>query len=218
MIGLMPAVVDSIDREARIARVRIPGLTDGATELPEAEFCNPVGDKSHHTEIRILPGDDVWLAFVGGDPRYPVIVGYRPRNQENGVDWRRFHHANFQFDADVQFVINAENVIVNAKTIVANASEQATVVSPKVNVNATEQATVVSPKVLVDSPDTTFTGKVAVQGAFSYAAGMTGTGKATMSGSIAMTDGSLTHNGKSIGSDHTHGGVQTGGGKTGTPT
>jgi hypothetical protein len=203
MIGLMPAVVDSIDREARIARVRIPGLTDGATELPEAEFCNPVGDKSHHTEIRILPGDDVWLAFVGGDPRYPVIVGYRPRNQENGVDWRRFHHANFQFDADMQFVINAESVIVNAKTVVANASEKATVVSPEV---------------LVDSASSKFTGAVEVQGPFTYKAGMTGTGKASMSGSIAMTNGSLTHNGKSIGSDHTHGGVQTGGGKTGTPT
>jgi hypothetical protein len=114
MIGLMPAVVDSIDREKRIARVRIPGLTDGATELPQAQFSNPIGDKSHRTEIRILPGDDVWLAFEGGDPRYPVIVGYRPRNQENGIDWRRFEHANFQFDADGQFVINASNVIVNA--------------------------------------------------------------------------------------------------------
>ena len=115
MIGLMPAEVDSIDREARTARVRIPGLTDGATELPEAQFCNPVGDKSEHTEIRILPGDRVWLAFEGGDPRYPVIVGYRPRNQENGIDWRRFEHANFQFDADGTFIINAgRNVVINA--------------------------------------------------------------------------------------------------------
>lgn len=203
MIGLMPAEVESIDRERRIARVRIPGLTDGATELPEAQFCNPVGDKSEHTEIRILPGDRVWLAFEGGDPRYPVIVGYRPRNQENGVDWRRFHHANFQFDADMQFVINAEKVTINAKTVIANASEKATVVSPKV---------------LVDSPDTTFTGKVAVQGPFSYAAGMTGSGKATMTGDMAMSNGSLTHNGVNVGSAHTHGNVQNGGGKTATPT
>lgn len=196
MTGLIPAIVESIDREARIARVRIPGLTDGATELPEAEFCNPIGDKSHHTEIRILPGDDVWLAFVGGDTRYPVIVGYRPRNVENGVDWRRFHHANFDFTADKQFVINAEEVIVNAK---------------KVTVNASEKASVVSPEVLVDSASSKFTGKVEVAGAFTYKAGMTGSGGASIAGS-------MTNNGTNIGSTHTHGGVQTGGGKSGTPS
>lgn len=204
MIGLMPAEVDSIDREARIARVRIPGLTDGATELPEAEFCNPIGDKSEHTEIRMVPGDRVWLAFAGGDPRYPVIVGYRPRQQENGIDWRRFEHANFQFDADTGFIINA--------------GVEVTINAPKVNVNASEQATVVSPKVLVDSPDTTFTGKVAVQGPFSYAAGMTGKGNATMSGDMALSGGSIKHNGKTIGDDHKHGGVRAGSEDTGTPT
>lgn len=167
MIGLMPAIVESIDREARIARVSIPGLTDGATELPEAQFCNPVGDKSEHTEIRILPGDRVWLAFEGGDPRYPVIVGYRPRNVENGIDWRRFHHANFEFTADSQFVINASTVIVNAS----------------------DSATVVTPKVTVDSPDTTFTGAVKVQGPFSFDAGMTGKGGGSMTGGDLVVDG-----------------------------
>lgn len=107
MIGLMPAEVDSIDRERRIVKIRIPGLTDGATDLPEAQLCLPMGDKSEHTEIRILPGDRVWLAFEGGDTRYPVIVGYRPRNQENGIDWRRFAHANFNFTADNTFEIVA---------------------------------------------------------------------------------------------------------------
>jgi len=203
MIGLMPAEVDSIDREKRIARVRIPGLTDGATELPEAQFCNPVGDKSEHTEIRILPGDRVWLAFEGGDPRYPVIVGYRPKNQENGVDWRRFHHANFQFDADDQFIINAKTVTVNAEKVVVNAKQ--------IEANASEKATVVSPEVLIDSPDSKFTGKVEVAGAFTYKAGMTGTGGADIGGS-------MKNNGVNIGSTHTHGGVATGSGKTGNPS
>lgn len=199
MIGLMPAEVDSIDREARIARVRIPGLTDGATELPEAQFCNPVGDKSEHTEIRINVGDPVWLAFVGGDPRYPVIVGFRPRQQENGIDWRRFEHANFQFDADNTFIINAA-----AKVIVNTAN---------VEVHASEKATVVSPEVLVDSADTTFTGKVTVQGAFTYKAGMAGTGGAVITGDI-------TNNDKNIGSKHTHDRTKPGnpGERSGEPT
>lgn len=197
MIGLMPAEVDSIDREARIARVRIPGLTDGATELPEAQFCNPVGDKSEHTEIRIKPGDRVWLAFVGGDPRYPVIVGYRPRQEENGIDWRRFEHANFQFEADKTFVILA--------------GEKVRIVTKIAEVEASESATLTSPKVLVDSPDSTFTGKVEVQGAFIYKAGMTGDGGATITGSV-------TNNGKNIGSTHKHDKVAKGGDESGTPT
>lgn len=219
MIGLMPAEVDSIDREKRIARVRIPGLTDGATELPEAQFCNPVGDKSEHTEIRILPGDRVWLAFEGGDPRYPVIVGYRPRNQENGVDWRRFHHANFQFDADSTFVIIAgDKVRVVTKVAEVEASESATVATKVAKIDASESATVKSPNVLVDAARSRFTGAVTVEGPFAYMAGMSGTGKATMSGDLALDGGSIKHNGKSIGDDHKHGGVRAGSDDSGTPT
>jgi hypothetical protein len=197
MIGLMPAEVDSIDRERRLARVRIPGLTDGATSLPEAQFCNPVGDKSEDTEIRILPGDRVWLAFEGGDTRYPVIVGYRPRNQENGVDWRRFEHANFQFTADAQFVITAGTKV--------------TINAPEVVVNASSKATVKSPSVLIDSASSQFTGAVEVDGLLTYKQGLNGTGGATIAGS-------MTNNGKNIGSDHKHSGVATGTGTTGAPT
>ncbi|MDF0506604.1 phage baseplate assembly protein V [Burkholderia cenocepacia] len=120
----MPAIVASVNREARTARIRIPGLTDGATELPEAEFCNPLGDKSEHTEIRIKEGDRVWLAFNGGDPRYPVIVGYRPKNVENGIDWRRFEHGNFQFNADNTFeVIAGTTVHVKSPSVTIEADE-----------------------------------------------------------------------------------------------
>ncbi len=115
MIGLMPAIVASVtvgDRQARMYRVRIPGLTDGAAELPRADVMNPLGDKSEHTEIRILPGDRVWLAFERGDTRYPIIVGYRTRHdQENAMDWRRFEHANFEFQADNIFRVIADTQV-----------------------------------------------------------------------------------------------------------
>lgn len=77
MQGRYPAIVRSYDQARRTCRVEIPGLTDGADTLPEAEIEYPVGDKAAHgqypTEIEILPGDTVWIAFIGGDPRYPII-------------------------------------------------------------------------------------------------------------------------------------------------
>lgn len=167
MIGLMPAEVDSIDRERRIVKIRIPGLTDGAMDLPEAQLCNPMGDASEHTEIRIQPGDRVWLAFEGGDTRYPVIVGYRPRNQDNGIDWRRFSHANFNFNADGVFEI---------------------VAGAKVHITA--------PEVLVTSASSHFTGAVTIDGLLTYAGGMTGSGgdgaAATITGGMTVDGISAT--------------------------
>lgn len=89
------------------------------------------------------------------------------------------------------------------------------------------QATLTTPKLVVDSPDSTFTGKVTVQGLLTYQAGLTGSGGsgASMTGPINQSGGavtlagsSLTHNGKNVGSTHTHGGVQSGGSNTGAPT
>jgi hypothetical protein len=119
--GLLPAVVASVtddDREGRLYRISIPGLTDGAAVMPRAQLCNPIGDESEHTEIRIPAGARVWVAFEGGDTRFPVIVGFRPKNQENGIDWRRFFHANFQFNADNTFEVIA-NTQVHVKTPLA---------------------------------------------------------------------------------------------------
>lgn len=96
----MPGIVASVDRERREVRVEIPGVTDGAEELPIAEIEYPIGDNSEHTEIRIMPGDRVFLAFLNGDPRYPIITGYRPKQTGNEVGTRRWHHDNIETEAD----------------------------------------------------------------------------------------------------------------------
>lgn len=84
------------------------------------------------------------------------------------------------------------------------------------------KATLTTPELLVDSPQSTFTGQVTVQGLLTYLNGMngsTGSGaSASITGNIDFSGGSLTHNGKNIGSTHTHSGVQPGGGTTGAPT
>ena len=59
MISRLPATVTSVDRARREVRIEIPGITDGADEMPIADIEYPIGDRSAQTEIRILPGDTV---------------------------------------------------------------------------------------------------------------------------------------------------------------
>lgn len=99
-MSLWPAIVRSVDRARREIRVEIPTLTDGADEFPLAEINYPIGDKSVDTEIRIAEGDEVNIEFRGGDPRYPIIMGYRPRHVGNEVGTRRWAHDNFELTAD----------------------------------------------------------------------------------------------------------------------
>lgn len=104
MHGRYPAIVASYDKAKRTCRVKIPPLTDGAEVFPEAEIEYPIGDKSRagdfETEIEILAGDPVWVAFIGGDPRYPIITGWRNPQSGNSANWRRWHHANIELLAD----------------------------------------------------------------------------------------------------------------------
>lgn len=91
------------------------------------------------------------------------------------------------------------------------------------SVDSAGKATLKAPEVLVDSPKTTFTGQVIVQGLLTYTAGMAGsggsgnsaaiTGNVQVTGNVATT-GALTNNGKDVGGGHRHansGGSGTGG-------
>jgi phage baseplate assembly protein V len=73
--------------------------------------------------------------------------------------------------------------------------------------------------VTLDTPITTVTGQLIVQGLLTYQAGLAGTGGGpgtVITGSIEQTGGTLTSNGVAL-ATHTHGGVQTGGGRTSGP-
>lgn len=113
-----PGFVESYDPATRLCRVKILGVTDGCDTLPQAMLSYPIGDKSEHTEIRILAGDRVWLDFVNGDPRFPIITGFRPKETDNAIDWRRWHHQNIELDAGTQvLVIAGGNVTLRAPSI-----------------------------------------------------------------------------------------------------
>ena len=118
MPGRYPAIIKTYNQARRTCRVEIPGLTDGGDVLPEAEIEYPIGDKSragtNTTEIEITPGDTVWVAFIGGDPRYPIITGYRNPQAGNSADWRRWHHANIELiaDAEMRLVVGGTSVVI----------------------------------------------------------------------------------------------------------
>lgn len=80
------------------------------------------------------------------------------------------------------------------------------------------KATLTTPELLVDSPKSTFTGAVNVQGLLTYMAGMVGKGgsgaTASIQGSVVVTGGDVTADGVSL-KGHTHPGDS--GGTTGAP-
>jgi len=105
--GKYPAFIRDYDKASRLCRVEIPGITDGHDVLPLAEILYPVGEKSFSsagqgaTEIEILANDPVWVEFIGGDERRPLICGYRNPTlaSANSVDYRRIRHANVEITA-----------------------------------------------------------------------------------------------------------------------
>lgn len=167
MPGRYPAIVKTYSQARRTCRVEIPGLTDGGDVLPEAEIEYPIGDKSragtNTTEIEITPGDTVWVAFVGGDPRYPIITGYRNPQAGNSADWRRWHHANMELLADTLMkLIAGGDVLIKSGTHV----------------------TVQAPSITLDASQTTCTGKLTVDGLLTYKGGMSGSGGSGAAASI----------------------------------
>jgi hypothetical protein len=109
--GKYPARVTSYDGVSRTCEVSIEGVTDGSERGLRAEIEYPVGDSArdgHPTEIEINPGALVWVEFIQGDPRAPLITGYRNPGRSNDVDWRRWHHKNVELLADELMVLNTE--------------------------------------------------------------------------------------------------------------
>jgi hypothetical protein len=140
MPGRYPAIVKSYDKITRTCRVEIPGITSGSDSLLLAEIEYPIGDKTRDTvlctEIEIFENDTVWVSFIGGDSRYPVITGWRNPQSGNGVDWRRWHHANIELTADGVMKLNATTIQLNAENIEITSSADTVINADNTIINA----------------------------------------------------------------------------------
>lgn len=176
--GRYPAIVKSYNQAKRTCRIEIPGVTDGGDTLPEAEIEYPIGDKSRNgtpTEIEILPNDTVWVSFLAGDPRYPIITGWRNPETGNSADWRRYHHKNIELLADqiMHFMVSSSEITIDPSSIVEKTNQKTT-----------------------DAPDTIITGNVHINGSLVVDQSITGTGGLAISGGNgASVDGSMTTTG-----------------------
>jgi hypothetical protein len=131
LAGKWPAQVKSYNPERRTCEVDIPGITDGDEGL-EAQIEYPIGDKSASgvkTEIEILAGDKVWIEFIQGDPRYPLITGYRNPASGNDTGTRRWHHKAIEVVADETITLK-----VGGSTITISSGE-ITLKSGRINLN-----------------------------------------------------------------------------------
>jgi len=118
---------------------------------------------------------------------------------------------------------NAVNINAPNGAVIRDTNNNTTITLVPSGVTVVHGSTVM----VIDNAGVTITGNLTVHGLITGDAGfhITGGSGATMqitgdinqTGNFANT-GSLTNNGKAVGSTHTHGGVQTGTGTTGTPT
>ena len=180
--GRYPGLVDSYDAQKRTCRVKIPGLTDGADPLPEAQIEYPIGDNSrsvpHGTEIAIHKDDAVWIAFLGGDPRYPIITGYRNPEVGNSLDWRRWHHRNIRLDAEDTILLDSKNRIEteSADTNRIHSDRLIEIISEQIAKFFASQKIEIESSEIAITGSVTITGPVAVEGDVSTNGNVSATG------------------------------------------
>lgn len=199
MLGKYPAVVVAYNGSTRLAQVKIEPLDNGADAVLEAELLYPLGDKSN-TAIEVLANDAVWVEFEAGDPRYPIIVGYRNKRTGNDDSTRRYHHhGSFEILADNIIKIKGDvKVIVESETVEVTAT---TVTVTATNTNITSLVNITG--------NTSITGNLAVAGAISG----TGGSGATIAGNVTVSSGDVVADGKSL-KGHTHPYTDNGAGMT----
>lgn len=216
-------------RMGNVVRFGTVAEVDAANALAKVDLGDLVTDwlpwsTSSAGDDRVWNTPDVGQQVIvasSGEPSQGVIIGslFRnasPANGNNGKDRR----ITFKDGTVVEFDRTGSvlNIDVNAAG------------SIRLNIGGTTlllqdgQATLTTPKLVVDSPDSTFTGAVKVQGLLTYQAGITGSGGsgASLNGPFNLvgnfsSTGTLQNNGKNVGSTHTHSGVQAGGSTTGAP-
>lgn len=144
-------------------------------------------------------GEQVLVLAPYGDPAQAVVLPAIYQDTHPApADTKDVEHVVFPDGSTVEY------------DSAANTLEVTVAGAAKVIVNCKEATINAETSVMFNSPQTTCTGKLTVQDLLTFQNGMNGTG------SVATSGGGFTHNGKNIGSTHTHTDPQ--GGVTGAPT
>lgn len=195
--------VSELDEANARVRVKVGGLTTDWLPWVTARAG------ATRTWSAPRPGEQVVVLAPYGDPAQAVVL---PAIYQDD-------HPAPATTKDAEHVVFPDGSTVDYNSA-TNTLEVTVAGSGRVIVNCKEATINAETSVTLNTPQTTCKGKLTVEGLLTYLAGMqgsTGSGAAaTISGNVAFTGGSLTHNGKNIGSTHTHTDPQ--GGTTGAPT
>lgn len=134
-------------------------------------------------------GEQVLVAAPSGELGNGVVIGciFQDAHPEPG-DSPDIHRTVYKDGTVVEYDRAAHQL----KIDVSSSSGSVLVICKTATVRAAESVT-------IDTPETTCTGSL------------------TVGESLAVNGPSLTHNGKNVGSTHTHGGVESGGSSTAAP-
>jgi hypothetical protein len=152
-------------------------------------------------------GDIGWAGMADRDIS-SVIAN---KGQANPGSARKFNMADAVYFGGMLNGTPTQYIAFSSSGIAMVSPTQISLTAPNVLVNASTALT-------VNSPQSNFSGAVVIQGLLSWFAGMAGSvvsGVASVITGAVQFVGTITSNGKTIDSTHTHNGVQSGSGNSG---
>lgn len=209
----LPARVVSYNRTTNRAVIQpmISIVKTNGEIMPRSQLASiPVfqyGGGGFVMSFPLVPGDLGWINACDTD--ISLFLQSLAMSAPNMKRPHSFSNGEFVPARLASFVVNSEDEG-NAVLSSVDGTVRIAIWPNKVKITA--------PTVLIDSPQTTCTGNLTVEGLLTYEAGMVGSGGTTaaaITGDITVT-GEVTASGTAL-HTHRHGGVTTGGGTTGAP-
>lgn len=193
--------VTNINPGAVTARVRFTDREN--TESYDLHIVTKGSLKDKHYHVYDI-GEDVLCLFLPSGVEAGFIIGaYYPAPVERPAASEDITVTKFGDGTIIQYDRGANNLLVDASAS-----------SGTVNVICSTATIEASDSVTIDTPETTCTGNLTVSKSLTMGGGG---GTVEITGPVSINGPSLTHNGKNVGSTHTHDGVTPGGGNTGGP-
>lgn len=194
-------VVSELDEAAARVKIRTGGITTDWLPWGAAR-----AGKTRSTSMPSV-GEQVVMFSPFGDTAQAVVGFSLYQDDHPAASTSKDKEATIYPDGSVVEYDSASNTL----TVTVSGSGNVVINCKVATVNADTSVT-------LNTPETHCTGSLLVDGSITYGQGMTGTGGAQINGDFAAQGGAFTHNSKNVGGDHTHLGVQPGGGTTGAPS